>query len=287
METYSRRLFTNQCEAGRRAAARAAGLDDPVWSRIRGETLEIARSEERISEYLTDTILKPGSLEEALSAILASKLESGCLRKDSVREIFLETLTRSPGIREAIRKDLNAIVDRDPAAGNLAIPFLFFKGFHALQAYRISHSLWLHNRRVLAHCLQSRISEVFGVDIHPAARIGSGILIDHATSVVIGETAVVGDDVSILHEVTLGGTGKEAGDRHPKIGNGVMIGAGAKILGNIRIGEGCKVAAGSVALEGTPPNCTVAGVPARVVGRPRSADPAKHMDRRIELDYCI
>jgi len=260
---------------------------DPMWKRIRLEALDIVRSEERLSAYLIDTILKPGSLEEALTSVLAWKLECDCINEDSIREIFQEALEKSPSIRNSIRRDLDAILERDPAAGNLLIPFLFFKGFHALQAYRIANSLWMQDRRILAHCLQSRISEVFGVDIHPAARIGSGILIDHATSVVIGETAVVDDDVSILHEVTLGGTGKESGDRHPKVGKGVMIGAGAKILGNIKIGAGCKVAAGSVVLNETPPDCTVAGVPARVVGKPRTSDPARVMDQYVELDYCI
>jgi serine O-acetyltransferase len=260
---------------------------DQVWKRIRIEALDIVRSEERLAAYLIDTILNPGSLEEALTGVLAKKLECGCISADSIREIFREVLEKSPSVGEAIRRDLNAVVERDPAAGNLAIPFLFFKGFHALQAYRIAHSLWLLDRRILAHCIQSRISEVFGVDIHPAAIIGSGILIDHATSVVIGETAVVGDDVSILHEVTLGGTGKEAGDRHPKVGNGVLIGAGAKILGNIKIGDGSKIAAGSVVLNEVPPNSTVAGIPARVVGKPRTADPGRQMDQHIEFDYCI
>jgi serine O-acetyltransferase len=167
---------------------------------------------------------------------------------------------------------------RDPAARGYAQPFLYYKGFHALQAYRVAHWLWGHKRHGLAAHLQNRISEAFGVDVHPAARIGSGILIDHGTSVVIGETAVVEDNVSLLHEVTLGGTGKESGDRHPKVRRGALIGAGAKILGNVEIGMGAKVAACSVVLKDVPPHTTVAGIPARVVGRCTVAEPALEMD---------
>jgi serine O-acetyltransferase len=186
-----------------------------------------------------------------------------------------------------VRRDLTAVVERDPAARGTAQPFLYYKGFHALEAYRVAHWLWSNGRNALALHLQNRISEVFAVDIHPAARIGKGILIDHATSVIIGETAVVGDDVSMLHEVTLGGTGKESGDRHPKVGNGVLIGAGAKILGNIIIGEGSKIAAGSVVLKEVPPHSTVAGIPARVVGKLMSVIPSHVMDQNVDFDYCI
>jgi serine O-acetyltransferase len=169
----------------------------------------------------------------------------------------------------------------------MALPFLYFKGFQALQSYRASHWLWNQDRKPLALYLQSRISEAFDVDIHPAARIGKGILIDHGTGVVIGETAVVGDNVSMLHEVTLGGTGKESGDRHPKVGHGVLIGAGAKILGNIRIGDGSKIAAGSIVLDEVPAHTTVAGIPAKPVGRPKSVEPALLMDQSVEHDYSI
>jgi serine O-acetyltransferase len=179
------------------------------------------------------------------------------------------------------------VVERDPAARGVAQPFLYYKGFHALEAYRVAHWLWSNGRNPLALHLQNRISEVLAVDIHPAARIGKGILIDHATSVIIGETAVVGDDVSMLHEVTLGGTGKESGDRHPKVGSGVLIGAGAKILGNIIIGEGSKIAAGSVVLKEVPPHATVAGIPARVVGKLMAVIPSHVMDQTVDFDYCI
>jgi serine O-acetyltransferase len=260
---------------------------DPVWTRLRQDVSVTARTEPMLAGYLHDTVLKHHSLEASISYFLAGKLGSAYLTTTSLRDVFYEALTASGDIREAIRRDLLAVLDRDPAAGSLALPYLNFKGFQALQSYRVAHWLWGEERHHLALYLQSRISEAFDVDIHPAARIGKGILIDHGTSVVIGETAVVGDDVSMLHEVTLGGTGKESGDRHPKVGNGVLIGAGAKVLGNITIGEGSKIAAGSVVLNEVPPHSTVAGIPARVVGKPKSAEPGKQMDQYVEFDYCI
>ncbi|CAH2031992.1 serine O-acetyltransferase [Trichlorobacter ammonificans] len=260
---------------------------DPVWTRLRQDVFVTAKSEPILAGYLHDTVLKHETLEGSISYFLAGKLASPYLTATSIRDIFYEALTADGSIREAIRRDLSAVVERDPAARSLALPFLNFKGFQALQSYRVAHWLWHQERKSLALYLQSRISEAFDVDIHPAARIGKGILIDHGTSVVIGETAVVGDDVSMLHEVTLGGTGKESGDRHPKVGNGVLLGAGAKILGNIKIGDGSKIAAGSVVLNEVPPHSTVAGIPARVVGKPKSAEPGRQMDQYVEFDYCI
>jgi serine O-acetyltransferase len=260
---------------------------DPVWTRLRQDVFVTAKTEPMLAGYLHDTVLKHGSLEASISYFLAGKLASAYLTTTSLRDVFYEALTTSEDIREAVRRDLLAVLERDPAAKSLALPFLNFKGFQALQSYRVAHWLWGQERHHLALYLQSRISEAFDVDIHPAARIGKGILIDHGTSVVIGETAVVGDDVSMLHEVTLGGTGKESGDRHPKVGNGVLIGAGAKILGNIKIGEGSKIAAGSIVLNEVPPHSTVAGIPAKVVGRPKFAEPSKQMDQYVEFDYCI
>jgi serine O-acetyltransferase len=198
----------------------------------------------------------------------------------SIREFMTEAFD-APEIQAGIRKDLEAVIKRDPASHGISEPFLHYKGFHALESYRVSHWLWQNSRQALACYLQNRISEVFAVDIHPAAKIGKGILIDHATSVVIGETAVVDDDVSMLHEVTLGGTGKTTGDRHPKVRRGVLIGAGAKILGNVIVGEGSKIAAGSVVLTDVPPHTTVAGVPAVIVGKPTSEQPSLEMDHRI------
>ncbi|MEM9707026.1 MAG: serine O-acetyltransferase, partial [Pseudomonadota bacterium] len=171
-----------------------------------------------------------------------------------------------PEIVDASLADVLAVFDRDPATFEYVQPFLYYKGYLSLQAQRVANWLWRHDRKQLALYLQSRMSELFQVDIHPATKIGKGVFIDHATGVVIGETAVVGDDVSILQNVTLGGTGKEKGDRHPKIGRGALISVGANVLGNIEVGEGAKVAAGSVVLHPVPPYCTVAGVPAKPVG---------------------
>jgi serine O-acetyltransferase len=264
-----------------------AEITDPVWSKLRQDVFDTAKSEPMLAGYLHDTVLKHGTMESSISYFLAGKLASAYLTTTSLRDVFFEALTSSENIREAVRRDLQAVLERDPAARSFALPYLNFKGFQALQSYRVAHWLWENDRYPLALYLQSRISETFAVDIHPAARIGKGILIDHGTSVVIGETAVVGDDVSMLHEVTLGGTGKESGDRHPKVGNGVLIGAGAKILGNIQIGEGSKIAAGSVVLNDVPPHSTVAGIPAKVVGKPKFDQPGKQMDQYVDFDFCI
>ena len=264
-----------------------AGHYDPVWAELREDVAEIAESENMLASYLHATVLNHKSLEHSLSFLLAGKLSSPHLSAMSLRDVIDEAFHADPGIGEAVRYDLSAVVERDPAARGVAQPFLYYKGFHALESFRVAHWLWSNNRNALALHLQNRISEVFAVDIHPAARIVKGILIDHATSVIIGETAVVGDDVSMLHEVTLGGTGKEGGDRHPKVGSGVLIGAGAKILGNIIIGEGSKIAAGSVVLKEVPPHSTVAGIPARVVGRPITVIPSHAMDQNVDFDYCI
>ena len=267
--------------------AKGKEIADPVWARIRQEADGIVHAEPVLVRFICDSVLMHYSLERALACLLADKLASRELTATSLAKVFDGALALEGDISEAVRRDLDAVLDRDPAARSLLLPFLYFKGFHAIQSYRMSHWLWDHGRRPLALFLQSRISEVFDVDIHPAARIGKGILLDHGTSVVIGETAVVGDDVSMLHEVTLGGTGKESGDRHPKVGRGVLIGAGAKILGNISIGDGSKIAAGSVVLSAVPAHSTVAGIPAKVVGKPRTDVPSLHMDHMVEFDYCI
>ena len=260
---------------------------DPTWARLRHEADGMAQAEPMLAAYLHDSILKHRTLEKALCFFLAGKLASRHLTAVSLLEVFNEAVSESAYIREAVRRDLSAVVERDPAALGTAQPFLHFKGFHALQSYRVANWLWGQGRQPLALYLQNRISEAFDVDIHPAARIGKGILFDHGTSIVIGETAVVGDDVSMLHEVTLGGTGKESGDRHPKVGNGVLIGAGAKILGNVQIGEGSKIAACSVVLKDVPPHSTVAGIPAKVVGRPLTMVPSHSMDQSFVPDYSI
>lgn len=259
---------------------------DEVWLSIRRSAELAARDEPMLASFLHATILNHDSLEAALSFHLAQKLHSPAAPALLVREVIEEAFASDPSIGEAIRCDLRAVKERDSACPDHAVAFLFFKGFHALESYRIAHWLWQRGRVPLALFLQNRMSCEFGVDIHPAAHIGCGILLDHATGVVIGETAAVGDNVSIMQSVTLGGTGKESGDRHPKVGDGVLIGAGAEILGNIRIGEGAKVSAGSVVLADVPMHTTVAGVPARVVGKPCSEQPALDMNHALSPDMA-
>jgi serine O-acetyltransferase len=251
--------------------------DDGFWDQIQSEARHDAEREPVLVSFLFASVLRHRKLEDALGVILANKLQTHDVPAILLRDLIEEAFDDG-SIRASIRADLLAARTRDPAARSYAQPFLYFKGFHALQAYRVANWLWQRGRHTLAAHLQNRISEAFGVDVHPAARIGSGVLIDHGTSVVIGETAVVEDNVSLLHEVTLGGTGKETGDRHPKVRRGVLIGAGAKILGNIEVGRGAKVGAGSVVLRDVPPHTTVAGIPARVVGRCTVAEPALEMD---------
>jgi serine O-acetyltransferase len=260
--------------------ARAAAID-PLWLSIRNEVQRVATHEPILASFLYASILNHKTMEDALGFILAGKLECSVLPAMLVRELFEEACDADRGIGASIRADVRAVRERDPAANAFSEPFLYFKGFHALQTYRVAHWLWHQGREALAQFLQSRMSEVFAMDVHPAARIGNGIMVDHATSVVIGETAVIEDNVSILHEVTLGGTGKEHGDRHPKVRRGVLIGAGAKILGNVEIGEGAKIGAGSVVLNDVAPHTTVAGVPAEVIGEPGVAEPALSMDHRL------
>lgn len=256
--------------------------NDLIWDRIRMEAQADAQLEPALAGFLNTVVLGHETLADSLSYLLASKLESPMVTALTLRDLLQPVFATDPTICEAVRADLQAIVTRDPACRGYSQPLLYFKGFHAIQAHRVSHHYWEADRKALALFLQSRISEVFAVDIHPGAQLGKGLMFDHATSVVIGETAVIEDDFSMLHEVTLGGTGKTDGDRHPKIGRGVMIGAGAKILGNIRVGEGAKIGAGSVVLSDVPPHTTVAGVPAKPVSYPRSALPALDMDQSLD-----
>jgi serine O-acetyltransferase len=254
----------------------------PLWEAMRREVAQQAKDEPILAGFLHATILNHDRLTDALSFHLAGKLESPNLSAMLLREVMDQAFQEGPDLALAVCVDIGAVRERDPSVRDLAQPLLNFKGFHALQSYRVAHWLWTQGRHTLALFFQSRISEVFGADIHPAARIGKGILIDHGTSLVVGETAVIEDNVSMLQEVTLGGTGKQTGDRHPKVRRGVLIGAGAKVLGNIEIGEGSKVGAGSVVLHPVPPHCTVAGVPAKIVGRPKEAQPALGMDHCLE-----
>jgi len=254
--------------------------DAQIWTAIRDEAARDAQLEPCLAGFLHEAVLRHESLEAALASLLAGKLANHAIT-DLALVDFIGRAFAEPSIQDAIRADLQAVASRDPATLGYTQPLLYFKGFQALQSYRVAHHYWDAGHRPLALFLQSRISEVFAVDIHPAARIGKGIMFDHATSVVIGATAVVEDDFSMLHEVTLGGTGKADGDRHPKIGRGVMIGAGAKVLGNIKVGEGAKVGSGSVVLEDVPPHTTVAGVPAKIVSKPIEPFPALEMDQLL------
>lgn len=263
---------------------------DILWSAIRDEAQQEAAREPLLASFLYETILNHHSLEEALCSHLAHKLGDHNLHPLPLNELMLGVCKTEKNIGTSARADLKATVDRDPACKRFSAPLLFFKGFQALQSYRIAHHLWHHERRTLASYLQSRISEVFGVDIHPAARIGRGILLDHATGLVVGETAVIENNVTILHEVTLGGTGKEEGDRHPKIREGVLIGAGAKLIGNIEIGAGAKIGTGSVVLRSVPAHRTAVGVPAKVVGAVATTPPALSLDHMVPGaggDYVI
>jgi len=254
---------------------------DPVWEQLLKEATVAARNEPVLSGLLHESIIHCKSLEESLGYRISRKLGHDAVSEPYLHDLFIEAFNENPNIGQQARADIIAIDQRDPASRGFLSPVLYFKGFQALTAYRVAHHLWNKGRREMALYLQSQISTVFAVDIHPAARIGSGILFDHATSIVIGETAVVEDHVSILHEVTLGGTGKERGDRHPKVRRGVLIGAGAKILGNVEIGACAKIGAGSVVLEDVPPHVTVAGVPAKIVGA-AERDPAAAMRH----DFC-
>ncbi len=265
-------------------------LAPPVWAALRNEAKVVAKAEPPLCSMLDAVILSHRTLGEALSFQLARKLGDGVLSPISLREISEEAQEADPSIIADAEADLRAVFERDPACKGYLQPFLFFKGFQALQGYRLAHWLYGRGRETLAFYLQSRTSELFQVDIHPAARIGSGVFFDHGTGIVVGETAVIGDDVSMLHGVTLGGTGSERGDRHPKIGKGVLLGAGAKVLGNIQIGDYAKIASGSVVLKPVPSGCTAAGVPARLVNCPAGDEPARTMDHtlaEVVYDYQI
>jgi len=259
-------------------------LIDPVWDRVTAEAEVAVDREPLMGGLIHSCVLHHHSLEKALSYRISAKLSSNEMSMLVPREVADEAYAADPALAEAARADLMAVLERDPATHRLLQPILYFKGFQAMQAYRVSNWLWRDGRKDLAYFLQMRASEVYGIDIHPGARIGRGIMIDHAHSIVIGETAVVGDNVSMLHSVTLGGTGKEHGDRHPKIGNEVLIGAGAKVLGNISVGCCSRIAAGSVVLEDVPPATTVAGVPAKVVGGAGCEHPSAEMDQTFDHD---
>lgn len=252
-----------------------------LWQAMRREVHARAEFEPIMSSFFHATVLNHETIEGSLSFLLASKLDSPVVSSMAIREIIEEAYGQEPSIIRAAEIDIKATRERDPACNSYSTPFLFYKGFHALQAYRVAHWLWGQSRHSLAFYFQNQMSSIFSVDIHPAARIGCGIMFDHATGLVVGETAVIEDDVSILHGVTLGGTGKASGDRHPKVRRGVLLGANASIIGNIEIGEGAKVGAGSVVMKDVPAHVTVAGVPAEIVGKPKGDSPA------LDVDQCF
>ena len=252
---------------------------DPILIAIKQQALEASSQEPLLRSFFKNAVLDHQTLDALLSFNLSRQLPHSAVPCAEIGDIISMAFAAEPAILRSVRLDIEATVERDAACDSYLIPILYFKGFQALQLYRVAHWLWMQGRKNLALFLQNQISETFAVDIHPAARVGAGIMIDHATGLVIGETAVVGDNVSILHSVTLGGSGAEMGDRHPKIGNGVMISAGAKILGNITVGDGVKIGAGSLVLKSIPSHVTVAGVPAKIVGTPNEESPALEMNQ--------
>jgi serine O-acetyltransferase len=254
---------------------------EPIWTRIRREAEAIVRQEPQLAAFVQAAIFAHDEIASAVAQRVSDRLDGPVVTGTMIRQAFLEAIDDTPEMAEAFRADIVATYDRDPATTRFIEPLLYFKGFHAIATHRLAHWLWTKHRKDFALYLQSRSSAVFQTDIHPAARIGRGIFLDHATGLVVGETAVIGDDVSLLHGVTLGGTGSENGDRHPKIRHGVMIGAGAKILGNIEIGHCARIAAGSVVVKPVPNNVTVAGVPARVIGEAGCAEPSRTMDQML------
>jgi serine O-acetyltransferase len=257
---------------------------DPLWDRVRAEAHEIVKREPELSTFLFSSVLSMNSLEEAVMTRVASRLDHPDMPATLIRIAAQEA---APDFAKAMRADLCAVIERDPACARAIEALLYFKGFHAIQAHRLAHWLWHHERKDFALYLQSRSSAVFQVDIHPACPFGQGVFFDHATGIVIGQTAALGNDVSILQGVTLGGNGKERGDRHPKIGDGVLIGAGANVLGNIKIGNRSRVAAGSVVLMEVPPCKTVAGVPAKIVGDAGCDEPSRTMEHGLKgCDCC-
>ncbi len=267
-----------------RSTLPGAGAPDSLWDGLRSDARELLAREPVMSGLVSTAVIDQPTLECALAYRMAYKLAGPEMSAIALRDVFAMAMNLSDDIGAGARADLVAVRERDPACRSYLQPLLYFKGFLATQAARAAHALWHAGRQELALFVQMRVAEVFALDIHPAAKLGRGIMLDHGTGIVIGETAAVGDGVSMLHGVTLGGSGKETGDRHPKIGNDVLIGAGASILGNIRVGDSSRVGAGSVVLHPVPPNTTVAGVPARIVGDAGGSSPATRMDHRIPLD---
>ena len=255
--------------------------EDKIWDILISEAMQVASKERILSKVLTEFVLERKSLADALGWRLAARLVKNSVPESDIRELIKDAFEKDKQMLHSVEIDLLAVRERDPACNDFLSPFMYFKGFQALCCYRVANFLWKNDRKDLAIYIQSLIAVVYSVDIHPAAKIGNGILLDHATGFVAGETTVIEDNVSILHEVTLGGTGKERGDRHPKIRSGVLIGAGAKILGNVEIGEGSRIGASSVVLNDVPAHVSVAGVPAKEIGAVKEASPALEMDHNL------
>lgn len=265
----------------KRPATDHIGSVDPIWTRVKQEAEEVVRSEPAMASFVFGTVLNHDRLEDAIVDRIAQRLDNHVVSAEVIRCGFEQALDEDQLLGDFMRSDIAAVYDRDPACRRYIEPVLYFKGFHAIQTHRLAHFMFKKGRMDFALYLQSRSSEVFQTDINPAVPIGRSIFLDHATGLVVGETAVIEDEVSILQDVTLGGTGKETGDRHPKVRHGVLIGAGAKILGNIEVGRCSRIAAGSVVLRPVPQNTTVAGVPAKVIGKAGCAEPAMTMDQRL------
>jgi serine O-acetyltransferase len=267
-------------------ADEAGAFADPLWTRLRGEAGEAFARAPLLAPLFLDSILGQASFEAAVFHRVAARLRNDVVSLWLIVQAFHRAQAADPAIGAALRADIQAVLDHDPACRRIVEPFLYFKGFHAIQAHRLANWLWHHGERDFALYLQSRSSEVFQTDIHPAARFGRGIFLDHATGLVVGATAEIDDDVSLLQNITIGSIGRSAGGRDPRLRRGAMIGAGAKILGSIEVGENARVAASSVVLEAVPPYATVAGVPARVVRRGGPHDPARSVSEILgDLSY--
>ena len=285
MAPARQKTVMDPAKGGRRAGPSLVETADPIWQQLRREAEAAMAGEPALTGFIFATIMSHSRLEDAICHRIAQRLGHADLDAGLIIETFKGVIASQPDVMAAIRSDLAAVLDRDPACTRYLEPLLYFKGFHALVTHRFAHELWRQGRRDFSLYLQSQSSKIFATDIHPAARFGRGIMLDHATGFVVGETAVVGDNCSFLHAVTLGGSGKETGDRHPKIGASVMIGAGAKVLGNIHVGNCSRIAAGSVVLADVPPLTTVAGVPARVIGPSGCDQPAQSMDQGLSGQY--
>lgn len=255
---------------------------DASWHSITAAATELSRSEPVLAPFLTERVCQHASYESALSSLIVGSFSEAARSTPALAELVAESVTHDPSLLSNSLADLQATLDRDPACNNAVEAFLFYRGFKALQSYRVARYFWINGRTTLARYIQSLILETYSMDLHPGARIEGGIFIDHGTGIVIGETAQVERNVSMLHDVTLGGTGKVSGVRHPHICEGVLLGAGCKVLGHITIGKNSKVAAGSIVLADVPENTTAVGIPARLIHKDASEVPAYEMKQEIE-----